>query len=68
MRSGLRFGGITLKNNAETALLEQIPDLTAIKDATDHTVTENAYYCSGALRRVAKLPLPDPGQQNLVQS
>ncbi|TDJ40472.1 MAG: Fe-S biogenesis protein NfuA [Gammaproteobacteria bacterium] len=49
----LQFGGgcqgcaavdITLKNSVETSLLEQIPDLTAIKDATDHTDTENAYY------------------------
>lgn len=49
----LEFGGgcqgcaavdITLKQSVETTLLEQIPDLQAIKDATDHTVTENAYY------------------------
>ena len=49
----LQFGGgcqgcsavdITLKHGVETALLEQIPDLAGIKDATDHTVTENAYY------------------------
>ncbi|MDH3643782.1 MAG: Fe-S biogenesis protein NfuA [Gammaproteobacteria bacterium] len=49
----LEFGGgcqgcaavdITLKNSVEKSLLEQIPDLTAIKDATDHTDTEHAYY------------------------
>lgn len=49
----LQFGGgcqgcaavdITLKNSVEKSLLEQVPDLTAIKDATDHTETENAYY------------------------
>lgn len=49
----LEFGGgcqgcaavdITLKNGVERALLEQIPDLTAIRDVTDHTITENAYY------------------------
>jgi Fe/S biogenesis protein NfuA len=49
----LQFGGgcqgcaavdITLKNSVETSLLEQIPDLVAIKDATDHTDTEHAYY------------------------
>lgn len=49
----LEFGGgcqgcaavdITLKNGVERALLEQVPDLTAIRDVTDHTVTENAYY------------------------
>lgn len=49
----LQFGGgcqgcaavdITLKNGVERTLLDQIPDLTAIRDATDHTFTENAYY------------------------
>ena len=49
----LQFGGgcqgcaavdITLKNGVETTLLEQIPELAGIKDATDHTFTENAYY------------------------
>ena len=49
----LQFGGgcqgcsavdITLKHGVETALLEQVPDLTAIKDATDHSDTEHAYY------------------------
>jgi len=49
----LQFGGgcqgcaavdITLKNGVEKTLLEQIPELTGIKDATDHTVTANAYY------------------------
>lgn len=49
----LEFGGgcqgcaavdITLKNGVERTLLEQVPDLSAIRDVTDHTVTENAYY------------------------
>jgi Fe/S biogenesis protein NfuA len=49
----LQFGGgcqgcaavdITLKNGVERSLLEQIPELTAIRDATDHTFVENAYY------------------------
>lgn len=49
----LQFGGgcqgcaavdITLKQGVEKSLLEQVPDLVAIKDATDHTITENAYY------------------------
>ncbi len=49
----LEFGGgcqgcaavdITLKNGVERALLEQVPELTAIRDVTDHTITENAYY------------------------
>ncbi len=53
MTAILQFGGgcqgcaavdITLKNSVEKSLLEQIPELTGIKDATDHTVTEHAYY------------------------
>ena len=49
----LQFGGgcqgcaavdITLKHGVETTLLEQIPDLAGIRDATDHSYTENAYY------------------------
>ena len=49
----LKFGGgcqgcsavsITLKDGVEKRLLEVIPELTGVKDVTDHTVTENAYY------------------------
>ncbi len=49
----LQFGGgcqgcsavdITLKNGVEKSLLAQVPELTGIRDATDHSVTEHAYY------------------------
>ncbi len=49
----LEFGGgcqgcaavdITLKNSVEKTLLEQVTDLVAIKDSTDHSDTEHAYY------------------------
>jgi Fe/S biogenesis protein NfuA len=49
----LQFGGgcqgcaavdITLKNGVERTLMEQVPELTGIRDSTDHTVTEHAYY------------------------
>lgn len=49
----LQFGGgcqgcaavdITLKQGVETTLMEQVPDLAGIRDATDHSITENAYY------------------------
>jgi Fe/S biogenesis protein NfuA len=49
----LKFGGgcqgcsavdITLKNGVEATLLEKVPGLRGIRDVTDHTVTENAYY------------------------
>lgn len=49
----LQFGGgcqgcaavdITLKNSVERSLLDQVPELTAIRDATDHSISENAYY------------------------
>ncbi len=49
----LQFGGgcqgcgqvdATLKNGVEKALLDQLPQLKSIRDATDHSITENAYY------------------------
>jgi Fe/S biogenesis protein NfuA len=49
----LQFGGgcqgcsavdITLKQGVERSLLAQIPELVAIKDSTDHSVREHAYY------------------------
>lgn len=49
----LEFGGgcqgcgmidVTLKNGVERALLEQLPELKGIRDVTDHSYTENAYY------------------------
>ena len=49
----LEFGGgcqgcsavdITLKNGVEGTLLQQIPELTAIRDVTDHSDTTQAYY------------------------
>jgi Fe/S biogenesis protein NfuA len=49
----LRFGGgcqgcgmvdVTLKQGVETTLKEKVPELTEIIDATDHSITDNAYY------------------------
>jgi len=49
----LQFGGgcqgcaavdITLKQGVERALLAQVPDLAEIRDATDHSHREHAYY------------------------
>ncbi len=49
----LQFGGgcqgcgmvdVTLKGGVEKTLLEQLPQLKAIRDVTDHSITENAYY------------------------
>ncbi|HIA59248.1 MAG TPA: Fe-S biogenesis protein NfuA, partial [Gammaproteobacteria bacterium] len=49
----LRFGGgcqgcgmvdVTLKAGVEKALLEQVPQLKEVRDVTDHSVKENAYY------------------------
>jgi Fe/S biogenesis protein NfuA len=49
----LQFGGgcqgcsavdMTLKDGVEATLIEKIPGLIGVKDATDHTVTDNAYY------------------------
>jgi Fe/S biogenesis protein NfuA len=53
MEAVLQFGGgcqgcsavdITLKHGVETTLIERIPEITAVIDHTDHTMTENAYY------------------------
>ena len=49
----LQFGGgcqgcgmvdLTLKEGVEKTLLDLLPQLTAVKDVTDHSVKENAYY------------------------
>ena len=49
----LQFGGgcqgcgmvdVTLKDGVEKSLLSQIPQLTEVRDVTDHSVKENAYY------------------------
>ena len=49
----LEFGGgcqgcaavdITLKQGVERRLLEQVAGLTAVRDSTDHTVRDHAYY------------------------
>lgn len=49
----LQFGGgcqgcaavdLTLKDGVERTLLERLPQLKGIRDVTDHSVTENAYY------------------------
>lgn len=49
----LQFGGgcqgcgmvdVTLKNSVESTLLAQLPELKAVRDITDHSYTENAYY------------------------
>lgn len=49
----LQFGGgcqgcgmvdVTLKDGVEKTLLEQLPQLKAVRDVTDHSVTENAFY------------------------
>ena len=48
----LKFGGgcqgcsavdLTLKEGVEKTLVEKVPGLTAVKDTTDHTVTDNAF-------------------------
>jgi Fe/S biogenesis protein NfuA len=51
----LQFGGgcqgcgmvdVTLKDGIEKTLLEQIPELKSVKDSTDHSLDDNAYYKS----------------------
>lgn len=49
----LEFGGgcqgcsavdLTLRDGVEKTLMERIPELRGVRDKTDHTVRENAYY------------------------
>lgn len=49
----LQFGGgcqgcgmvdVTLKEGVEKTLIARIPELNGVRDVTDHTVKENAYY------------------------
>jgi len=49
----LQFGGgchgcgmvdVTLKQGVETTLKQEVPEITAVKDATDHASGENPYY------------------------
>ena len=49
----LKFGGgcqgcgmvdVTLKEGVEKTLMEQVPELAGVKDSTDHSNTENAYF------------------------
>ncbi len=49
----LKFGGgcqgcgqadLTLKEGIEKTLLERIPELKGVRDVTDHSIRENAYY------------------------
>ena len=49
----LQFGGgcqgcgmvdVTLKDGIEKTLIKQIPEVKAVKDLTDHSIDDNAYY------------------------
>ena len=49
----LKFGGgcqgcsavdMTLKDGVEASLIAKIPEVTGVRDVTDHTVTDNAYF------------------------
>ena len=49
----LKFGGgcqgcgmvdVTLKDGIEKTLVEQIPEVLGVKDTTDHSIDDNAYY------------------------
>ncbi|MCM2971333.1 Fe-S biogenesis protein NfuA [Larsenimonas suaedae] len=49
----LQFGGgcqgcaavdVTLKQGVERTIIERIPEITAVRDVTDHSDTTNAYY------------------------
>ena len=35
---------VTLKDGIEKTLVEQIPEVTGVRDTTDHSIDDNAYY------------------------
>lgn len=35
---------VTLKDGIEKTLIEQIPELKSVKDSTDHSIDDNAFY------------------------
>lgn len=60
----IRFGGgcqgcgaadVTLKQGIDRILREQVPEITAVKDATDHDAGENPYYARGAGKSASPL-------------
>src|SRR5690606_17673808 len=51
--AALQFGGgcqgcgmadVTLKEGVEMTLVARIPEITGVRDVTDHSVTDNAHY------------------------
>ena len=49
----LKFGGgcqgcsavdMTLKDGVESTLVAKVPEVTSVRDVTDHTQTDNAYF------------------------
>ena len=62
----IEFGGgcqgcgaadVTLKHGVERMVREQVPEITAIVDATDHAAGENPYYDPTVLQDEAESPL-----------
>ena len=43
-RQGCGMVDVTLKDGIEKTLVEQIPEVTGVKDTTDHSIDDNAYY------------------------
>jgi len=41
---GCASANVTLKQGVERTLVEKIPEITAVRDVTDHTERQNAYY------------------------
>ena len=41
---GLRNDRYNSKDGIETTLIEQIPEIRSVKDITDHSIDDNAFY------------------------
>lgn len=66
----IRFGGgcqgcgaadVTLKQGVDRILREQVPELTAVKDATDHDAGENPFYARSEAKAAASDASPLAG-------
>ena len=52
---GCGMADVTLKQGIEQTLTRNIPEITAVLDATDHQSGQNPYYAGGEQRRLGFL-------------
>jgi Fe/S biogenesis protein NfuA len=52
---GCGLSAVTLRQGIETAILDAVPEIEGILDATDHDEGENPYYAAEAAEGVSPL-------------